>query len=77
MACGSITCSPIGVVPQVGPSLPSPRHDRLALWFAALARMYDRHLQRQELAELSDHLLRDIGMSREEALREAREPFWR
>jgi uncharacterized protein YjiS (DUF1127 family) len=30
-----------------------------------------------ELADLNDYLLRDIGVSREEALREAAKPFWR
>jgi uncharacterized protein YjiS (DUF1127 family) len=30
-----------------------------------------------ELAELDNYLLRDIGVSREEALREAAKPFWR
>ena len=30
-----------------------------------------------ELADLNDELLRDIGVSREEALREAAKPFWR
>jgi hypothetical protein len=30
-----------------------------------------------ELAELNNHLLRDIGVTREEALREALRPFWR
>jgi uncharacterized protein YjiS (DUF1127 family) len=76
MACGGTTCS-IGVVYQIGPSLASSRRDRFALWLAALARFYDRYRQRQELAELSDHLLKDIGVSRDEALREAGEPFWR
>lgn len=39
-----------------------------------------RHRQRKALAELtatSDYLLRDIGLSRDEALREAAKPFWR
>jgi len=33
-----------------------------------------RHLA--ELAQWSDHLLRDIGVSRDDALREAAKPFW-
>jgi uncharacterized protein YjiS (DUF1127 family) len=32
--------------------------------------------QRRELARLSDHMLKDIGLSRVDALREARRPFW-
>jgi len=77
MACGSTTCSSTYVVPQIAPASPSSRDGRLAHWLASLARMYDRYLQRQELAELSDHLLKDIGVSREEARREADKPFWR
>ena len=34
-----------------------------------------RHLV--ELAEWDDHLLKDIGVSRDAALREAAKPFWR
>ena len=32
--------------------------------------------QRQDLAVLNDHLLADIGVTREAALREAGKPFW-
>jgi uncharacterized protein YjiS (DUF1127 family) len=37
------------------------------------------HRRRQlgELAELNDYLLKDIGVSREQAMREAAKPFWR
>ena len=37
------------------------------------------HQRRQlgELAELDNYLLEDIGVSQEEALREAAKPFWR
>jgi uncharacterized protein YjiS (DUF1127 family) len=39
----------------------------------------DRPFQRIALRDIADnpHLLRDIGMTREEALREAAKPFWR
>lgn len=36
-----------------------------------------RTRQRRELAALDDRLLRDVGLSRETALREAEKPFWR
>ncbi len=55
---------------------------RRAGWrrLAALLRLWrERSHQRQNLAELaewSDHLLRDIGISREEARREAAKLFW-
>jgi len=38
----------------------------------------DRPFQRIALRDIADnpHLLRDIGLTREEALREAAKPFW-
>lgn len=35
-----------------------------------------RHTQRNHLATLDEHLLRDIGMTRLDALRESRKAFW-
>ena len=37
---------------------------------------YQRAHQRQQLAQLSDRELRDIGVSRAEAAAEAGKPFW-
>lgn len=37
----------------------------------------ERRRQRRALLGLSDALLKDIGVSRADALREARKPFWR
>lgn len=37
----------------------------------------DRGRQRRQLAELSDHMLRDIGLTRADAWAEADKPFWR
>ena len=36
-----------------------------------------RRRQRLQLKDLDDHILRDIGISRAEADREMRKPFWR
>jgi uncharacterized protein YjiS (DUF1127 family) len=36
-----------------------------------------RFKQRRELSEMSDHVLHDIGISRSDAERESRKPFWR
>jgi uncharacterized protein YjiS (DUF1127 family) len=45
-------------------------------WLALLATWYQRHTQRYELGQLDDRLLADIGLSREQAVAEARKPFW-
>lgn len=44
---------------------------------AWLNRSVLRSRGRSSLAELDDRLLRDIGKSRSEALRESGKPFWR
>lgn len=36
----------------------------------------ERAEQRQMLSELNEHMLKDIGVSRSDAYREARKPFW-
>jgi uncharacterized protein YjiS (DUF1127 family) len=36
----------------------------------------DRARQRRQLAALSDHMLRDIGLTRADAWAEADKPFW-
>ncbi len=46
-----------------------PIHSQLRLY-------WQRYRQRRTLARLDDHLLRDIGVSRAAALREAEKPFW-
>jgi uncharacterized protein YjiS (DUF1127 family) len=44
--------------------------DTARIWIA-------RSRERRELGELTGDLLKDIGVSREEAQREAAKPFWR
>ena len=41
-----------------------------------LSRMWQKRRQRQRLLELNDHLLDDIGITREQAEREAGKWFW-
>ncbi len=77
MSCGSATRSrsalpKIGVVRTPAVRVPSP-----FAWVQFLERMHDRWQQRQALLDLEDRLLDDIGITREEAEREARKPFWR
>jgi uncharacterized protein YjiS (DUF1127 family) len=42
----------------------------ISLWIS-------RSNQRNALADLDDHLLRDIGVAGDDALREASKPFWK
>jgi uncharacterized protein YjiS (DUF1127 family) len=53
----------------------------IATWlpkcFEAVSRMRDCQRQRRALLELDDDQLRDIGISRRQALEEGRKPFWR
>jgi uncharacterized protein YjiS (DUF1127 family) len=56
----------------------APKRSRRFGWIAALADAWiERYRQRRALLELSDHMLKDIGISRVEAWREGRKPFWR
>lgn len=40
-------------------------------------RIASRYRQRRALAELDDHLLKDIGLTRPDAEKECRKPPWR
>ena len=74
MSCGSATCkSPIFIDANaqlpLAWSIPSP--------FELVDRVCERRRQRQHLLELDDRLLADIGISRRQAIQEARKPFWK
>ncbi|MGK9236672.1 DUF1127 domain-containing protein [Inquilinus limosus] len=58
------------------PGLWGPRLAQLRL-ARIVGAMIGRARQRRMLESLDDHQLRDLGLSRAEALREARRPFWR
>jgi len=51
-------------------------HPVVAAW-ALLTMWIARTCQRNALAALDDHLLRDIGITRADAARECEKPFWR
>jgi uncharacterized protein YjiS (DUF1127 family) len=57
------------------------RHGRFMRLGGAAARAVrfwmERSRQRRALAQLDDYLLRDIGLSRDEARREGANPFWK
>ncbi|GLQ80604.1 hypothetical protein GCM10007881_41230 [Mesorhizobium huakuii] len=63
-------------------STSAPFHARRSFpfitWFRSrlLARWYDRHLQRLDLGEIDDHLLRDLGLTPEDVRRECAKSFW-
>ena len=69
------------VPPVPRPALRQPRAlDRApfaARAVAAVLLWQQRAAQRRHLAALDDALLRDIGISRADAVREAAKPFWR
>ena len=48
----------------------------LAGFLRRFAFCVSRWRQRRVLADLPDHLLRDIGVTRNQAAREASRPFW-
>ncbi|WP_246525213.1 DUF1127 domain-containing protein [Thalassovita aquimarina] len=58
--------------------LNAPAVARLALAFAVMVTKWNmRHRTRKELIDMPESLLKDIGLSRDEAYTEARRPFWR
>ncbi len=56
-------------------TIPHVEPPKLGL-FEMLRTWYLRTRERQALAELDEHLLRDCGLTREQARREADKPFW-
>ena len=79
MSCGSTACTlqksnSSATKPLSGFdwSVPNPFSGLTKIGF-----MHERWQQRQYLLQLDDRLLADIGLSRREALKEARKPFWK
>ena len=62
----------------IGPRQSSGLAVRVALHVSNLLDVWsERRRQRRALLELSDHMLKDMGIGRGEAYREGRKPFWR
>jgi uncharacterized protein YjiS (DUF1127 family) len=81
MSCGSAISSTISstepAVAFARPGFPMiPWREYLRAMTTALARYSARQAQRRALGELDDRLLADIGLSRQNAIAEARKPFW-
>ena len=53
------------------------RKDLFVALFEPLLAWEQRIRQRQQLADMDDHMLQDIGVGRAEAAMEAAKPFWR
>jgi uncharacterized protein YjiS (DUF1127 family) len=58
------------------PISPAPSRQWLADLFTLVNEWRRRARGRRELAALCDRCLRDIGLTRYDALREVRKPFW-
>jgi uncharacterized protein YjiS (DUF1127 family) len=56
--------------------LGGPTQSRPHALSSAFRKWFERGRQRRALAELDDRLLRDIGVTFEQARREAARPFW-
>jgi len=78
MSCDSTTCTSTNRPPTTLPSLPDLGRSRevLVAWLDRIALGLERRHQRQQLLELDDHLLADIGVSRQQAVEEALKPTW-
>ena len=50
---------------------------RVYQFAARVRRQLERHRTRRQLLDLDDHLLDDIGLTREQAEEAGRRPFWR
>jgi uncharacterized protein YjiS (DUF1127 family) len=64
-----------GGAPQ--PAVPSGRRSRIGRVVDAALVWQERARERRRLMQLSDHMLRDIRISRATAAGEAEKPFWR
>ena len=77
-----MSCSNKGHTPALAFHTPAPREIDWPWpdWFRelapAFARMWWKHRERQRLLELDQHLLSDIGITRDQAEKEAAKWMW-
>jgi uncharacterized protein YjiS (DUF1127 family) len=78
MSCGSTTCTSIPYdLPVLKPFSGFERFWRIALaLLAGIGNGCERSHQRQQLLDLDDRLLADIGITRDQAVEDARKSFW-
>jgi uncharacterized protein YjiS (DUF1127 family) len=60
-----------------GMTLPAAPLTSLAMVVEGVLGWFERTRQRRQLSELSDHMLKDIGLSRADVEAEVAKPFWR
>jgi uncharacterized protein YjiS (DUF1127 family) len=65
------------VGPARAATRPPRRNTALRRVIGLLRRWRERAHSRPQLCELDDHILQDIGLTREALLRETARPFWR
>jgi len=53
------------------------RNEKFRRLWGVVCRAWQRHRSRRELLQMNDCMLKDIGISRADALWEASKPFWR
>jgi uncharacterized protein YjiS (DUF1127 family) len=71
----TISGVPAGTAREAG-AFASSFSGRLAAAFDKLFTWMERARQRQALAALDNHLLKDIGLTRTDIIDEVRKPFW-
>jgi uncharacterized protein YjiS (DUF1127 family) len=54
----------------------APRRNLIPGWIRAVSIWFSRRRSYQDLASLDDHLLDDVGISREEVRRLGKPPWW-
>lgn len=77
MSCGSTACRSTETIPTSNSAFVYHAAKRLVGWFEPVSGMFQRRRQRQALLKLEDHLLDDLGLTRQQAEQEARKPFWK
>ena len=82
MSCGSTVCASANYSStnniKTAATFPAPRRSRKIplAWLNKIALAWALRRQRRQLLELNDHLLADIGVSREQAADEAFKSSW-
>jgi uncharacterized protein YjiS (DUF1127 family) len=79
MSCAHKTYSSsiVGSVPTNPAKSHRSRAYSLGYWIEVAVWCRERRRQRKALLQLDDRMLADIGISRSQAIGEARKPFWK